>query len=138
MADRPCLKIFSVGKNVVYARFLIPRVPVQGMKPRAATTSCNSEQVSSVYTRIIIRAQKGINPHTKSRYNMEGGPELRSRNSDSLWAGRSVDRIPVGRRDFPHLSRRDLGPIQPPVQWVPVLSRGIKRPRCGVDHPPPI
>jgi hypothetical protein len=27
-------------------------------------------------------------------------------------------------RDFPSLSRPDLGPIQPPVQWVQVLSRG--------------
>ena len=27
-------------------------------------------------------------------------------------------------RDFPHLPRPALGPIQPTVQWVPCLSRG--------------
>jgi len=28
-------------------------------------------------------------------------------------------------RDFPHLSRPELRPTQPPVQWVPGLSRGL-------------
>ena len=42
---------------------------------------------------------------------------------------------PGGGRDFPHLSRRTLGPTQPPVQWVPGLTRGVKRGR-GVTLTP--
>jgi hypothetical protein len=33
------------------------------------------------------------------------------------------------------LSRSALGPIQPPVQWVPgALNPGIKRPGCDADQ----
>jgi hypothetical protein len=39
-------------------------------------------------------------------------------------------------RDFSHTSRPTLGPTQPPVQWVPRLSRGAKRPGRSADHPP--
>ena len=38
--------------------------------------------------------------------------------------------------DFPHPSRPALGPTQPPVQWVPGLSRGYSG-GGGADHPPP-
>ena len=40
-------------------------------------------------------------------------------------------------RDFPHPSIAVLGPTQPPIQWVPGLSRGVKRPGGNFDHPPP-
>ena len=42
------------------------------------------------------------------------------------------------RRDFPHLSRPSLGPTQPPVQWVPGLSQGVKSGRGVTLTPHPL
>ena len=42
---------------------------------------------------------------------------------------------PGGERDFPHRSVPAVGPIQSPVQWVPISFQGLKRPGPGVDHP---
>ena len=50
-----------------------------------------------------------------------------------LRAGRSGIESWWGR-DFPHLPRPALGPTQPPVQWVPGLSRGKER--LGRDADP--
>jgi hypothetical protein len=42
---------------------------------------------------------------------------------------------PWWRARFSAPSRPTLGPTQPRIQWIPGLSRGIKRPGSGVDHP---
>ena len=64
------------------------------------------------------------------------GLGLRSRYSDSLRAGRSGDRIPVGDEIFRTRPDRPWGPTQPPIQWYRVSFSRVKRPRRGVDHPP--
>ena len=40
-------------------------------------------------------------------------------------------------RDFPHLSRPTMGSTQPPVEWVPGLSRGKEGPGHDADLSPP-
>jgi hypothetical protein len=55
-----------------------------------------------------------------TRYGLEG-PGIESR-----W-----------ERDSPHTSEPAVRPTQPPIQWVPGVSRGVKRPGRGVNHPPP-
>jgi hypothetical protein len=57
---------------------------------------------------------------TATRYALDG-PGIGS------WSG----------RDFSHPSAAALGPTQTPV-WVPDTLTGVKRPRSGVYHPPPL
>ena len=39
--------------------------------------------------------------------------------------------------EFPHPCIRVLGPTQPPIKWVPVLSTEVKRPERGAGKPLP-
>ena len=87
---------------------------------------------TSVFHAAVFSIHKGISYNLVSQealgsivgivtsYGMEG-PGIESR-----WG-----------RDFPHLSRPPLGPTQPPVQWVPALSRSKERPGREADPSSP-
>jgi hypothetical protein len=51
--------------------------------------------------------------------------------------GRPRNRIPVEARFSTLAQRPAMGPTRPPVQWIPALFPGVKRPGRGVEHPPP-
>jgi hypothetical protein len=60
---------------------------------------------------------------------------LMGRYSDSLRAGRSRDRIPVGTR-FSTPVQTDPGAHPASYTLGTGSFPGIKRPECGVNHPP--
>jgi hypothetical protein len=64
----------------------------------------------------------------KKRGFWEGRLKLsRPGSSVGIATGYGLDRPEIESlwgRDFSHLPRPTLGPTQPPVQWVPDLSRG--------------
>jgi hypothetical protein len=59
------------------------------------------------YMRTYIHSGPGSVVGIATGYRLDG-PEI-----EPWWA-----------QDFPHLSRSALGPTQPPIQWIPGLSRG--------------
>jgi hypothetical protein len=57
-------------------------------------------------------------------YNLRhSGPRYRTRYNDWLRAGRSGDRIPVGKRFYAPV-QTGPGGTQSPVKWVPSFSQG--------------
>ena len=62
-------------------------------------------------------------PFQQELYLWESGPGSSVGIATELRAGRSGDRIPVKAR-FSAPIQTGPGPTQPPVQWVPGLSRG--------------
>jgi hypothetical protein len=64
-----------------------------------------------------------------------GGPEELSQHSDSLRAGRSGDRIPVGG-EFSSPVQTEPGAYPASYKMGTGSFPGVKWPGRGVDHPP--
>ena len=95
-------------------------------------TSANFKYYIVCINVVFFRVNSAIQP---AACILQWGRQL-SQYSDWPRAGRSGDRMPVGR-DIPHLFRPVLGPTQPPVQWVPVFPGNKERPGRDADPSPP-
>ena len=78
---------------------------------------------SQNWKRPLFRIHVISNAHNKLTPRSSAWAGKHSRYNDWLRAGRSGDRILVEAR-FSAPLQTGPGPIQPPVQWVPDLSRG--------------
>ena len=85
---------------------------------------------------VMIEIMLGITLYFELSHFCNSGPGWRSWYSDSLRAGRSGDRIPVGVRFSAHVQ---TGPGSYPASCTMGTRSfpGVKRPGRGVDHPPP-
>jgi hypothetical protein len=98
------------------------------------STRQNARRISNAQRANTNLSQHTNNSHTK---NSEGYYKLQksSRYSDSLWAGRSGDRIPVEARLSATVQTVTVG--HPASYTVGTgLFPGVKRPGRGVEHPP--
>jgi hypothetical protein len=105
---------------------------LRGLRVYLIVTMLKHKNTGSLSIRVycyVLRQLPTCHPPTR-------GPGWLSRYSDSLRAGRSSDRMPVGA-SFPHPSRPVPGPTPSSTMGTGSFS-GTKRPKRGVDHPPPI
>jgi hypothetical protein len=105
--------------NGIYTVQLAVSGPLQ---PGPLTVNCSVSQVPFAIHIYILPPDDG---GPGSSVGITTGYGLDGPGIESRWG-----------RDFSNILRPALGPTQPPVQWVPGLSRGVKRTGRGADHPP--
>ena len=108
------LKVENIGRVVRVFKHGMPYSNIIFILNNIITPFCKRNTFSALTNHVNIRDYHRYNHAPGSsvgiatRYGLDG-PGIESR---------------CGGRDFPYLSRSALVPTQPPVQWVPGLSRG--------------
>ena len=101
---------------------------------RARSTQTRSECLTSFRN---SKYSEYIEKHVKILITiLNCGPGQRRRNSDSLPARLSGDRMPVEAKFSAPVENVPRNQPAPAKMGTESLSRGVKRPRRGVKHPP--
>jgi len=120
-------------QDMVYISYS-PRVYVlRHYTPRDLIT--NGSKDVHVIVPVYLLCLSACHSHFLSLYSIYEVDRVSSVGIATGWTVRGSNR---GRgRDFPYPSRSALVHTHPPTQWVPGLSREVKRPGLGSDLPHP-
>ena len=127
---------FDLPSHHMAAQYFSRAVPVRKSRVRLSlySSTCSSKDTKYIHSEtttethipILFNELPLLHSAPGSVVGIVTGYGLEGSGIESRWG-----------RDFPHLSRRALGPIHSPVQWVPGLSRVKERPGRDADPSPP-
>jgi hypothetical protein len=126
--------VYGTGLGLKYYNVSVQDLIIINWRHKSTTDKLNQQQhykaqkhksfllivICYIYIKHVKDSVPDSSVSTATGYGLEG-PGIESR-----WG-----------LDFPHLSRLALGPTQPPVQWVPGLPWGRKRPGRDADPSSP-